>query len=43
MATMYRVLNVHLSGFYAWLKSPLSKRAWEDQRQTGLHGTATEG
>ncbi len=33
---MYRVLRVHFSGFYAWLKAPLSHRAQEDVRQTGL-------
>ncbi len=33
---MCRMLNVHPSGFYAWLKKPLCKRALEDQRQTKL-------
>src|SRR3546814_12310173 len=31
---MCRMLHVHPSGFYAWLKKPFSKRAREDQRQT---------
>lgn len=34
--TMCRMLHVHPSGFYAWLKKPFSKRAREDQRQTEL-------
>ncbi len=40
--TMCRVLRVHFSGFYAWLKNPLSKRALEDQRQTKLIKEAWE-
>ena len=31
---MCRCLRIHPSGFYAWLKAPLSKRAKEDIRQT---------
>ena len=29
-------MNVERSGYYQWLKKPLSARALEDQRQTGL-------
>lgn len=34
--TMCRCLRIHHSGFYAWLKEPLSDRAKEDARQTEL-------
>lgn len=33
---MCRMLCIHPSGFYAWLKQPFSKRAKEDIRQTML-------
>ena len=37
-----RMLLVHPSGFYAWLREPFSQRASEDQRQTKLLQTAWE-
>jgi len=40
--TMCRCLCIHPSGFYAWLKTPLSKRAHEDKRQTTLLRQAWE-
>ena len=33
---MWRCLRIQPSGFYAWLKAPLSKRAREDERQIAL-------
>ncbi len=42
ISAMCRVLRVHPSGFYAWLKNPLSKRSAEDQRQTKLIKEAWE-
>lgn len=33
---MCRGLRIQPSGFYAWLKTPLSRRAREDARQTEL-------
>ena len=38
--TMCRCLCIHPSGFYAWLRNPLSRRAREDIRQTELVRTA---
>ena len=34
--TMCRMLAMHPSGFYAWLREPISPRGLEDQRQTVL-------
>lgn len=36
MRAMCRCLRIQPSGFYAWLQAPLSKRAYEDKRQTEL-------
>lgn len=33
---MCHCLHIHPSGFYAWLKAPLSRRGIEDRRQTDL-------
>lgn len=33
---MCRMLRVHFSGFYAWLKEPVSQRSREDAWQTDL-------
>lgn len=35
-AVMCRLLEVSRSGFYEWLRNPLSDRAVEDQRVLGL-------
>ena len=34
LSGMYRVLDVHRSGFYVWLLEPLSARAVENQALT---------
>lgn len=39
---MCRVLRIHRSGFYAWLKKPVSERAIEDQRLLELIRTSHE-
>lgn len=39
---MCHCLRIHPSGFYAWCKSPVSRRASEDKRQTELIRTAWE-
>ncbi|WP_113066196.1 IS3 family transposase [Oleiagrimonas sp. MCCC 1A03011] len=36
LRAMCRVLGLHPSGYYAWLKQPASARAREDRRLTGL-------
>ena len=36
LRTMCRVLRVHASGYYAWLRSPVRARAREDRRVLGL-------
>ncbi len=40
--SMCRILQVHPSGFYAWMKQPFCNRAMEDKRQTSLIRTAWE-
>ncbi|OCJ54238.1 hypothetical protein A6U92_23235 [Agrobacterium rubi] len=39
---MCRLFRIHPSGFHAWLRMPLSKRAFEDKRQIDLLQTAWE-
>ena len=36
LCAMCRVLKVNRAGYYAWLKSPQSARAKEDERLLGL-------
>jgi hypothetical protein len=40
-AVMCRLLDVSRSGFYEWLRTPLSDRALEDQRLLGLTRAAS--
>lgn len=40
--SMCRILRVHPSGFYAWMKQPFCHRAMEDKRQTSLIKAAWE-
>ena len=42
ICAMCRCLSVQPSGFYAWLKAPLSRRAQEDERQAKLIKDAWE-
>ena len=35
VTTMCRVLGIHRSGFYAWLRNPVSQRGAEDERLVG--------
>ena len=36
LCAMCRVLRVNRAGYYAWLQSPMSERAKEDERLLGL-------
>ena len=36
LCAMCRVMKVNRAGYYAWLKTPMSERAKEDQRLLGL-------
>ena len=36
LSAMCRVLGVHRSGYYAWLRTPLSPRARDDARLSGM-------
>jgi putative transposase len=33
---MCRLFRIHPSGFYAWLRIPVSKRAFDEKRQIDL-------